>query len=295
MTKKLDVSLDYYRIFYEIVKAGSFSAAAKVLFVSQSSVSQTLSKLEQAVGMSLIERTTKRMKLTAAGEILYQDMEWVMQKINLTQNRLERLLNLEEGNLRIGVSDTICRYHLMPYLTDFKKHYPDIHITLINRPSMVSITALINGEVDLAIVNLTDHMMTPETHVIKLSPFSDVFIASDKMPSDAFQTFEDLLQHPFISLEEGATTRMYTETLFASHHLRFNPDIELSSVDLIFDFVQHGFGIGIVPDYAIPHHQGIRMLTLDQPYPLRHVGIVTLNKNPLTQATGQFINYLTRD
>lgn len=300
----MNVTLDYYRIFYEIVKAGSFSKAAKVLFVSQSSVSQSLAKLEEALGLTLIERTTKSMKLTSAGELLYADVTEVIERISHSEKRMAKLVRMDEGSISIGVSDTICRYFLMPYLSRYKKAYPNIHITLSNRPSAVSVQALRGGEIDLAVVNVLPNMKGPDTDIIELKSFDEVLITRVDSAIDELTTLEELIDYPFISLEKGATTRDYTEMIFAAHGLEFKPEIELSSLDLIFDFVKAGFGIGVVPEYALEAHQDIKVVklpldgTLSSKAPSeaeakkRQIGVVTSSKLPQNIATKQFIKDL---
>lgn len=288
----MDISLDYYRTFYEIVKAGSFSKAAQALFVSQSSVSQSLAKLEEALGMTLIERTTKRMKLTAAGELLYADIATVMETIFSAQQKVKRLVRMEEGSVKIGVSDTICRYILMPYLSAFKTRYPSIHLTLSNRPSAISVGALINGELDLAVVNLMPGMSTQETLVKPLAAFKEVFIVRKDSPLNEDTPLKEWLEQPFISLEQGATTRDFIATVFEGAGYAFDPVIELSSLDLIFDFVEHGFGVGVVPEYALPHHSNVRAVSIPLEMPLRQIGIITSSKMPQNIATKKFIQEL---
>jgi len=290
----MDISLDYYRIFYEIVKAGSFSHAAKNLYVSQSSVSQSLAKLEEAMGITLIERTTKKMKLTDAGKLLYDDLSPAIEAIQAAQQKVKRLVRMEEGSVNIGVSDTICRYFLMPYLSAFKSNYPNIHLSLSNRPSSISVNALINGELDLAVVNLMPSMNTPSTEIRPLAAFKEVFIVKESSELNDQTPLETWLKHPFISLEKGATTRDFIACVFEKHGFNFEPVIELSSLDLIFDFVVHGFGVGIVPEYALPLHENVRSVPIPIDMPKREIGIVTSSKMPQNIATKQFIGELSQ-
>lgn len=290
----MDISLDHYRTFYEIVNSGSFSKAAKVLYVSQSSVSQSLAKLEEALGMTLIERTTKRMKLTEAGDLLFEDVAHIMENLAAAQQKVRRLVRMEEGSIKIGVSDTICRYILMPFLSDFKRRYPQIHLTLSNRPSGISVQSIAQGELDLGVVNLLPQMQSPSHTIVPLSEFKEVFIVRTDSPLCESTTLSDWLLQPFISLEEGATTRDFIAEVFKNNGYDFDPVIELSSLDLIFDFVEGGFGVGIVPDYALPRHSNVKAIDIPIPMPQRQIGIVTASKMPQNIATKRFISELTR-
>lgn len=288
----MDISLDHYRTFYEIVRAGSFSQAAKVLFVSQSSVSQSLAKLEDALGMTLIERTTKRMRLTDAGELLFEDVATIMESLSAAQQKVHRLVRMEEGTIKIGVSDTICRYILMPFLSDFKRRYPQIHLTLSNRPSAVSVLAVDQGELDLGVVNLLPKMDTPSLRLTPLGDFKEVFIVGLDSALNSETPLAEWLAQPFISLEKGATTRDFMHSVFAAKGHDFSPVIELSSLDLIFDFVEGGFGVGIVPEYALPRHSNVKAVSIPIDMPTRQLGIVTAAKMPQNIATKRFIKEL---
>lgn len=295
----MDISLDHYRTFYEIVKAGSFSQAAKQLYVSQSSVSQSLAKLEEALGMTLIERTTKRMRLTDAGALLFEDVRQVMVGLDAAKQKVHRLVRMEEGTIKIGVSDTICRYILMPFLSDFKRRYPAIHLTLSNRPSAISMQAVAQGELDLGVVNLLPPKMAPgasasihHLQVTTLSQFKEVFIVGIDSGLNEDTPLAQWLDQPFVSLEAGATTRDFVQAVFSHHGYTFNPVIELSSLDLIFDFVEAGFGVGIVPEYALPRHNNVKAIPLPLDVPLREIGIITAAKMPQNIATRQFIKEL---
>ncbi len=290
----MDISLDHYRTFYEIVNSGSFSKAAKALYVSQSSVSQSLAKLEEALGMTLIERTTKRMKLTDAGALLFEDVAQIMENLSTAQQKVRRLVRMEEGSIKIGVSDTICRYILMPFLSDFKRRYPHIHLTLSNRPSAISVQAIAQGELDLGVVNLLPQMHTPQHQIVPLAEFEEVFIVRMDSPLNDQTPLESWLSQPFISLEEGATTRDFISGVFRDNGYNFEPVIELSSLDLIFDFVEGGFGVGIVPEYALPRHNNVKAIKIPIPMPKRQIGIVTASKMPLNIATKRFIGELVR-
>ena len=103
------------KVFYHVANTLSFSEASKQLFISQSAVSQSIKVLEKKLNQPLFIRSTKRVQLTPEGEILLKHIEPAMNLIKQGENQLLEANTLNGGQLRIGASDTICRYYLVPY------------------------------------------------------------------------------------------------------------------------------------------------------------------------------------
>ena len=117
----MDINYELYKVFYHVAVTLSFSEASKQLFISQSAVSQSIKVLEKKLKQPLFIRSTKKVQLTPEGEILLKHIEPAMNLIQKGENQLLEAHTLNGGQLRIGASDTICRYYLVPYLKQFHK------------------------------------------------------------------------------------------------------------------------------------------------------------------------------
>src|SRR5574344_1681441 len=117
----MDINYELYKVFYYVATSLSFSDASKKLFISQSAVSQSIKTLEKKLGINLFIRSTKRVQLTPEGETLLRHIEPAMNLIKRGENQLMEAGKLGGGQLRIGASDTICRYFLVPFLNQFHK------------------------------------------------------------------------------------------------------------------------------------------------------------------------------
>lgn len=124
----MDINYELYKVFYYVAISLSFSDASKQLFISQSAVSQSVKVLEKKLGITLFIRSTKRVQLTPEGETLLRHIEPAMNLIKRGEAQIMEASNLGGGQLRIGASDTICRYFLVPFLNKFHKTYPNVHI-----------------------------------------------------------------------------------------------------------------------------------------------------------------------
>ena len=128
LSKMMDINYELYKVFYYVAISLSFSDASKQLFISQSAVSQSVKVLEKKLGITLFIRSTKRVQLTPEGETLLRHIEPAMNLIKRGEAQIMEASNLGGGQLRIGASDTICRYYLVPFLNKFHKTYPNVHI-----------------------------------------------------------------------------------------------------------------------------------------------------------------------
>ena len=119
-------NLDYYKVFYYVVKEGGITPAAKELSVSQPAVSQIIRQLEQQLEITLFTRAGKGIRLTAVGDVLFSYLEKGYEQIRQGVKRLENMKNMEAGEIHIGASDMTLRFFLLHYLEQFHEKYPNI-------------------------------------------------------------------------------------------------------------------------------------------------------------------------
>ena len=105
----MDINLELYKVFYYVATSLSFSEASRQLFISQSAVSQSIKTLEKKLNHTLFIRSTKKVLLTPEGELLLQHVKPALQMLVEGESLLSGD-NMLKGQLRIGASDTICRY-----------------------------------------------------------------------------------------------------------------------------------------------------------------------------------------
>ena len=176
----MDINYELYKVFYYVATTLSFSEASKQLFISQSAVSQAIKTLEKKLEQTLFIRSTKRVQLTPEGEILLRHIE---PAINLIQRGETQLVDSAStgGQIRIGASDTICRYFLVPYLERFHKEFPHTHIKVTNETSMKCVELLESGQVDCIVINYPNSHLGNLYAMKKIAAFKDVFVANGSL------------------------------------------------------------------------------------------------------------------
>ena len=291
----MDVNYELYKVFYHVGKTLSFSEASKLLFISQSAVSQSIKTLEKKLDKTLFVRSTKKVILTKEGELLFKHIESAVNLIEKGENLISDSKELNGGQLRIAASDTICRYYLVPYLNRFHKEFPEIHIQVTNGTSIQCVEYLTSNKVDLIITNYPNDTLSGVASVVDLIEFSDVFVAN----SDSFDlkektiTYEELSKLPIMMLEKNSTTSRFLHDEFLKRGIDLVPDIELSSNDLLIDMAKIGLGIAFVPDYCIsPMPKDLFEIKLEERMQSRKLVAAYSGAVPMMEIARRFLNIL---
>lgn len=291
----MDINYELYKVFYHVANTLSFSEASKQLFISQSAVSQSIKVLEKKLNQTLFIRSTKRVQLTPEGEILLKHIEPAMNLIKQGESQLLEANTLNGGQLRIGASDTICRYYLIPYLKKFHQKYPNVHIKVTNQTSIECAKLLESGQVDFSITNYPNSGLSNTQNVRIIHEFYDIFVANEEYHALKGKTvsLKELQTYPILMLDRKSTTSEFLHSMFQRHQLDLVPEIELNSNDLLIDLARIGLGIAFVPNYCIPDtEKDLFIVNLEESLPSRQM-VVAFNENlPISQAAKQFMEML---
>lgn len=289
----MDINYELYKVFYYVATTLSFSEASKLLFISQSAVSQSIKTLEKKLDQTLFIRSTKRVQLTPEGEILLRHIEPALNLIKRGEAQIVEAATTG-GQIRIGASDTICRYFLVPYLERFHHEFPNAHIKVTNQTSLKCVELLESGQVDLIVTNYPNSHLSNVYSVKLIKEFHDVFIANDafKELEGKQLSYQELCEYPILMLDRNSTTSEFLHSLFQQHQLDLVPEIELSSNDLLIDLASIGLGIAFIPDYCIPHKTDhLFVVATQEELPVRQLAIVHNERVPISNVALEFLNY----
>lgn len=291
----MDINYELYKVFYHVAATLSFSEASKQLFISQSAVSQSIKVLEKKLNQPLFIRSTKKVRLTPEGEILLKHIEPALNLIRKGENQLLEANTLNGGQLRIGASDTICRYYLIPYLNEFHKLYPNVHLKVTNQTSIECAHLLENGQVDFIVTNYPNSGLSSAQSTRVIHDFHDVFVANHQyFPLQGERiTLNELKSFPILMLDRKSTTSEFLHQVFQREQLDLVPEIELSSNDLLIDLARIGLGIAFVPDFCIPENdRELFVVRLEKQLPSRQMIVAHKESLPISQAAKQFMDML---
>ncbi|MCF3649507.1 LysR family transcriptional regulator [Synoicihabitans lomoniglobus] len=231
--------------FATLARHGSFTSAAKELFLTQSAVSHAIKSLETELGVRVFDRIGKKAHLTLAGERLLVHADRILREMQDARSGIEELQNWGQSRLRIGASTTACQYLLPSVLREFKQSFPECVIRVEPADSPEMGEALRANEIDLALM-----LRPPNREDIEFRPLFNDTLELYVAPSHPWVKRKDLTTEErsattFILYNKGTYTyRMVTEYLRAAGVTMHNP-IEMGSMEAAKELVKIGLGVGV--------------------------------------------------
>lgn len=236
--------------FATLARHGSFTSAAKELFLTQSAVSHAIKSLETDLGVRVFDRVGKKAHLTLAGERLLSHADRILREMQDARNGIEELQNWGQSRLRIGASTTACQYLLPSVLREFKQSFPECVIRVEPADSPEMGDALRANEIDLALM-----LRPPGREDIDFRPvFSDaleIYVAPmHPWAAKREITVAERSAETFVLYNKGTYTyRMVTDYLRAAGVTMHNP-IEMGSMEAAKELVKIGLGVGVFAQWV---------------------------------------------
>lgn len=294
----MNVNLEYYKIFYYVAKLGSFTKAGDELCITQPAVSQAIKLLEESLGSRLFTRVSKGVKLTPEGEALFSYVSRGYEYICMGEKQFQKMLDLENGEIRIGASDMSLQFYLLPYLERFHEMYPGIKVSVSNAPTPETLTLLYDGKIDFGLVSEPFQTKTG-IHCERVKKIKDIFVAGSKFyyMKDKVMEYKELEKLPIICLEQNTSTRRYVDEFLQKNQVVLNPEFELATSDMIVRFTIRNLGVGcVVKDFAEKAIESGQLIELSftKEIPERYICIVTSKQNPISKAAKKLLSMLNK-
>ena len=244
----MNQNLSVYRIFYTVANAGNISKAAKELYISQPAISKSIQKLEDGIGCKLFLRSSRGVTLTEEGELLYSYVKNAFETLTLGEEKLHRSIELGVGHLKIGVSSTLCKYLLLPYLKEFIKRHPHISISITCQSTNDTLKLLEENKIDIGLIGKPDN--TKNIQFDYLEEIEDIFVATkDYLRNLKMRgvTKSHILQNSTLMLlDKHNMTRQYIDDYLQINHIHVQDSIDISDMDLLIEFAKIGVGVACV-------------------------------------------------
>jgi DNA-binding transcriptional LysR family regulator len=284
-------NLDAYRIFHAVSRNGSFSGAARELYMTQSAVSQAIAKLERELDVQLFYRTSKGVVPTNEGKLLNERVHSALRMIDAAEEQIAESKMLKAGRLRIAVGDAIARYFLMPHLASFHFRYPGVKLTVLNGTTAEIREMIKSGIADIGMVNLP--LRDEQLEIVPCKEIRDIFVCGEKYRRLTRRAvgLGELAKLPLIFLEDKSNTRAYVDQFLKKRGVNVSPAFELGSHDLVLEFARSNLGISCVVKEFAQHYleRGVVYeIALEEEIPRRSIGICYLKRVPLSRAAKTF-------
>lgn len=301
----MEQNLNLYQIFYEAASCRNFSVAAKKLYISQPAISKAISQLEQNLNTGLFRRSSRGVTLTPEGEILYRHVEEAFSSLASGEELLKAASGQKISKLSIGVSSTLCKYVLLPYLKPFIAQNPHIKITISCQSTFDTISALQSGSIDIGLVGIPQRNSSVPEHAITYLPLKsidDIFVAADAYLLPFFHKYKGELSEQenffkeasFIMLDKENISRKHADSFLASQHLMLQNIIEVNNMDLSIEFARAGLGIACVISDFVKNDissGALKEVKLKHRIPKRQIGFAYPAKTSIDGALNTFIQH----
>lgn len=292
----MNQNLSSYRIFYTVANTGNISKAAKELYISQPAISKSIQKLEDAVGCRLFSRSSRGVILTEEGRLLYDHVAAAFETLTLGEEKLKRSIELGVGHLKLGVSSTLCKYLLLPYLKEFIRQNPHISISITCQSTNDTLKLLDDDKIDIALVG------KPVNHKnIRfdfLEEIEDVFVATKdylkNLRARGVQKDDILSSATLMLLDKHNMTRQYIDNYLQENQITVKDTIDISDMDLLIEFARIGVGVACVIKNFVKNDLAEGSLVevpLRSPLRRREVGFAYRTGTKPSKALTEFIRF----
>lgn len=265
------------KAFMAVVEHGSFTKAASETFVSQPSLSKSIKKLEDNLHVELLNRSTRHVELTDAGNIVYQQGQKIMRSVYDLHILLDDLVNIKTGSIKMGIPPLIGTLFFPEIARKFHQQYPNVHLELVERGAKLVGTLVESGEVDMGIVVLP----TDERKFIVQSFVEDQFFVfineQHPLAKQDHILLQELKNESFIIFTEEFSLHDYV--IKSCKSAGFTPIISYKSSqwDLIVELVSSNLGVTLLP-YSIAakqNNRNVKIIPLQNFYMPWRLGVIT--------------------
>jgi DNA-binding transcriptional LysR family regulator len=284
LTAAYGYRMDRIVSFVAVARHGGFSAAGKAVFRGQSRISEHIAELERALGVQLFDRTAHPARLTPEGRALLPQAEEIL-------NRLGDL-SAGGGQVRFGIYPSAAAY-LFPQVV--RRLPGDIKLHLVEGPSIDLESALLHGDIDLAIrpVHPLVAAETLEHQVLWREPLTAVFAEAHPLAGAESVSLQELAELPLISIGESSGPRQFESHLaFASAGLNPESVFRTNQPQTLLSLVRHGLGTGVTNALAVTTASltGVRLVPIRDAGVERQVALFLPRDRPRSPALSSVID-----
>jgi LysR family hydrogen peroxide-inducible transcriptional activator len=273
-----DLKLKDLRYLVAVADTRHFGRAAERSFVSQPTLSAQLKKLEEYLGVQLIERAPKRVSLTPAGEEIVERARRILDAgdeiVELAKGHRDPLA----GRLKLALLPTIGPYLLPNVAAKLRKGLPRLELMLYEYQTDPMLEKLHSGEIDVGILALPAQMDGLDTYELYKEPFMVAMPADHRLSSRATIKAEDLHHETLLLLEDGHCLRDQALDICSSIDLHEKQDYRATSLETLRQMVAAGVGITLLPELAgrgaYGNARGVAIKPFARPVPTRTIGAV---------------------
>lgn len=292
----MNQNLSSYRIFYTVANTGNISKAAKELYISQPAISKSIQKLEESVGCKLFSRSSRGVVLTDEGKLLYEHVSEAFETLTMGEEKLKRSIELGVGHLKIGVSSTLCKYLLLPYLKEFIRQNPHISISISCQSTNDTLKLLEDNKIDIGLIGKPENLKN--IHFDFLEEIEDIFVAAKdylrNLKARGIQKDHILQSSTLMLLDKNNMTRQHIDDYLQENQIIIKDSIDISDMDLLIDFARIGVGVAcVIKNFVREDLENGTLVEIPLGFPIhkREVGFAYKTTTKPSKSLAEFIHF----
>ncbi|MBV8656413.1 MAG: LysR family transcriptional regulator [Burkholderiales bacterium] len=285
----INFDLTDLQAFRAVVELGSFRKAAEAISISQPALSRRIDKLEDALGVPLFERTTRRVMLTTVGRVFARSAEQLLDDLDAALLGIRDISSSRLGHVTVACVPSVAYYFLPSIIASYHSRFPRIRVKLLDTSANEVLGAVISGEADFGV----SFMGSQEPEIEFKMLLQERFVAACRRdhPLARYKrvTWNELYAHDYVSVDKTSGNRLLLDQALSAVAPRAPSVCETRHVTTMLGLVEAGLGVAAVPSMAMPghNHPVLTSIPLVEPVVKRRVGILKRRGRPLTPAAGE--------
>lgn len=289
----MDATLRQLTIYIAVARAGSFTAAAGDLHLSQSSLSRAVAELERELGAQLLERDTRNVRLTPAGMETLRVAEQIVLTHRAGLSELTRYLAGESGVVALATLPSVAARLLPPAITTFRERWPLVSVRILDGLERSVLDRVLSGDADFAVTTVTAAHRRLQREPLVKDRFQAVLPSDHPLTAQAEVSWAELAAEPFLAISLDSSVRRLTDAAFRDADLDVVPAAEASSIATVGGLVAAGLGVSAMPALVLPlMGAAVTCRPLVEPLLDRTLEIVSREHRPLPAAADHFLTVL---
>ena len=281
--------------FVKLAELKHFSKAANACFVSQPTLSTQIRKLEDELGISLVERAPRKIMLTPIGEDIAHRARHILRDIEHIKDAARRSKDPKTGTIKLGIFPTLAPYLLPHVIPVIRQRYPDLRMQLSEEKTEIILNMLDQGRLDAGLLALPLEDSGMEVEVLFDEPFVAAMPSSHPLSDKQSVGLKDLEGEELLLLEEGHCLRQHALAVCKMAGAHERVDFHATSMETLRQMVAANAGLTLMPVLSvkppIPATDNIVLRPFEAPAPNRTIVLVWRKSSPL----GEFLRQLAEN
>lgn len=268
------MELRHIRYLLAVADHGNFTRAAESLHISQPTLSQQIKQLERHLGVALLDRSGRTVRLTDAGEAYAQHARLALRDLDAGERAIHDVQDLSRGHLRVAMTPTFTAYLIGPLIHRFRAAHPGITLTVRETTQDRIESDLLADRLDLGIAFAGSHTAGVEHRALFTEQLSLVVGSGHPFAKSGPLPVERVPMTPLGLLSSDFATRGHIDRYFDDHAVVPDIAVEANSISALLEFVRRGTLATVLPDALTREHADLHPVPLDPPLPSRTVELL---------------------